>query len=124
MVRQVGQASRPVQRIPGVGPSIAADLHLLGIHDVAELRGRNPETLYADLCRDVGHHVDRCVLYVFRCAVYYASEAKHDPELLKWWNWKDATAPCAQSHLPLGARIPRRRNGQPPRELRAPDTRN
>jgi hypothetical protein len=89
MVRQVGQASRPVQRIPGVGPSIAADLHLLGIHDVAELRGRNPETLYADLCREVGHHVDRCVLYVFRCAVYFASEAKPDAELLKWWNWKD-----------------------------------
>jgi hypothetical protein len=34
--------------------------------------------------------VDRCVLYVFRCAVYFASEAEHDPELLKWWNWKDA----------------------------------
>lgn len=29
--------------------------------------------------------VDRCMLYVFRCAVYY----EHDPELLKWWNWKD-----------------------------------
>jgi hypothetical protein len=21
--------------------------------------------------------------------VYYASNAEHDPELLKWWNWKD-----------------------------------
>jgi hypothetical protein len=29
------------------------------------------------------------VLYVFRCAVYYASHEVHDPELLKWWNWKD-----------------------------------
>jgi hypothetical protein len=38
----------------------------------------------------VGAHVDRCALYVFRCAVYFASEAKPDPELLKWWNWKDA----------------------------------
>jgi hypothetical protein len=97
MVRQVvGQASRPVPknvianllRIPGVGPSIAADLYLLRIRDVAELRGRSPETLYAELCREVGH-VDRCVLYVFRCAVYFASEVEHDPELLKWWNWKD-----------------------------------
>jgi hypothetical protein len=33
--------------------------------------------------------VDRCVLYVFRCAVYYANNKTHDPELLKWWNWKD-----------------------------------
>jgi len=82
-------SSWPLQRIPGVGPSIAADLNRLGIRDVAELRGRNPESLYADLCCEVGHHVDRCVLYVFRCAVYFASESRHDPELLKWWNWKD-----------------------------------
>ena len=34
--------------------------------------------------------VDRCVLYVFRVAVYVAStpEEKRDPNLLKWWNWK------------------------------------
>jgi hypothetical protein len=84
----VGQVDN-LLRIPGVGPSIAADLHRLGIREVAQLRGRKPEALYAELCRAVGHPVDRCVLYVFRCAVYFASEAKHDPELLKWWNWKD-----------------------------------
>jgi len=77
-------------RIPGVGPSIAADLQRLGIRDVAELRGRNPEALYSELCRQTGQHVDRCVLYVFRCAVYFASESNHDPEMLKWWNWKDS----------------------------------
>lgn len=27
--------------------------------------------------------------YVFRCAKYYAVNSEHDPELLKWWNWKD-----------------------------------
>jgi hypothetical protein len=79
-----------LSRIPGVGPSIAADLYSLGIREVAQLRGRNAEALYADLCRKVGAHVDRCALYVFRCAVYFASEPKPDPELLKWWNWKDA----------------------------------
>ncbi|NMB56563.1 pathogenicity locus, partial [Candidatus Beckwithbacteria bacterium] len=31
---------------------------------------------------------DRCLLYVFRCAVYYAKGGR-DPEKLKWWNWKD-----------------------------------
>jgi hypothetical protein len=85
----VGQVIDNLTRIPGIGPSIARDLHRLGIQEVAELPGRNPETLYSALCREVGHHVDRCVLYVFRCAVYYASESNHDPELLKWWNWKD-----------------------------------
>nr|WP_321429915.1 helix-hairpin-helix domain-containing protein [uncultured Methanolobus sp.] len=29
------------------------------------------------------------MLYVFREAVYFASNEEHDPELLKWWNWKD-----------------------------------
>jgi len=33
--------------------------------------------------------VDRDMLCVFRRAVYYASHRDHDPELLKWWNWKD-----------------------------------
>jgi hypothetical protein len=75
--------------IPGVGPSIASDLYLLGVETVAELRGRDPELLYEELCEHVGHRVDRCVLYVFRCAIYFASESKPDPELLKWWNWKD-----------------------------------
>jgi hypothetical protein len=80
-----------LSRIPGVGPSIARDLYFLGIREVAELRGKNPERLYSELCRERGHHVDRCVLYVFRCAVYFASESKHDAEKLKWWNWKDGT---------------------------------
>jgi hypothetical protein len=78
-----------LSRIPGVGPAIAADLYLLGIREVADLRGRNPEKLYEEFCRRVGHRVDRCVLYTYRCAVYYASESNHDPQLLKWWNWKD-----------------------------------
>ena len=81
-----------LSRIPGVGPSIAADLYLLGLRQVADLRGANPEALYRDLCGEVGYRVDRCVLYVFRAAVYFASASKHDPELLKWWKWKDEEA--------------------------------
>ena len=76
-------------RIPGIGPSLAADLYSLGIRETAELRGRNPEALYEELSQQAGQRMDRCVLYTFRCAVYYASESRHDPELLKWWNWKD-----------------------------------
>lgn len=83
---------RELSQIPGVGPSIASDLYRLGIRQVAELRGRDPEALYAELCERAGEHVDRCVLYVFRCAVYFASEGRPDPELLKWWNWKGGQA--------------------------------
>lgn len=81
---------RDLQRIPGVGPSLAQDLADLGIHRVSHLRRRNPERLYERLCALRGTRVDRCVLYVFRCAVYFASESRHDPERLKWWNWKES----------------------------------
>ena len=33
--------------------------------------------------------VDRCLLYVFRCACYYARTKRPDPQKLLWWNWKD-----------------------------------
>lgn len=85
------QATRQLQVIPGVGKSIAEDLWLLGICRVADLQGKDPEKLYIKRCAQVGMQIDRCLLYVFRCAVYYASTQRHDPELLKWWNWKDRT---------------------------------
>jgi hypothetical protein len=81
-----------LQQIPGVGPSVAKDLNELGIVRISDLRGRNAESLYQKLCKLRGEKQDRCVLYVFRCAIYYASEKKHDPELLKWWNWKDTAS--------------------------------
>jgi Pathogenicity locus len=82
-----------LQRIPGVGPSIASDLYGLGVRQTTELRGRSPEALYEQLCRKTGQHVDRCVLYVFRCAVHFATEPNPHPEMLKWWNWKDRAKP-------------------------------
>ena len=75
--------------IPGVGPSIAADLRGLGIRKVTDLERADPQKLYERLCEQTGTKQDRCVLYTFRCAVYYASRPVHDPEKLKWWNWKD-----------------------------------
>jgi len=78
-----------LQQIPGVGKSIAADLRAIGYQRVADLVNADADQLYAALSAWQGTHVDRCVLYVFRCAVYYASNAKHDPNLLKWWNWSD-----------------------------------
>jgi len=77
-----------LQTIPGIGPSMAQDLRDLGIFAVDDLVGQDPELMYKRLCQMHGMHIDRCVLYVFRCAVYFASEDEHDPELLKWWNWQ------------------------------------
>ncbi len=78
-----------LQSIPGIGPSIARDLHDIGIHSVIALKNNDPEKLYQQLIETRDTHSDRCVLYVFRCAVYFASHTKHDPHLLKWWHWKD-----------------------------------
>ena len=77
------------RRIPGVGKSIAQDFIDLGFTSVEQLKGQNPEKLYQELCLLKKCHIDRCMLYVFRCAVYFAETNHPDPELLKWWNWKD-----------------------------------
>jgi hypothetical protein len=79
----------PLQEIPGIGPSLAADLRRLGFRTVANLKGADPEVMYRRLCRLTRTRQDPCVLYTFRCAVYYASRTRHQPELLKWWNWKN-----------------------------------
>lgn len=88
----MGNKSNDLKRlktIPGVGKEIAEDLWNLGIESVRDLKGKNPELLYKRLCKQTGRHEDRCMLYVFRCAVYYASNDRYNPGLLKWWNWKD-----------------------------------
>lgn len=77
------------QAIPGVGKSIAQDLVDLGYRNVDELQSEDPEEIYQNLIALRGRHIDRCVLYVFRCANYFAGNSVPDPELLKWWNWKD-----------------------------------
>ena len=78
-----------LQMIPGIGPSMEIDLIDLGFSGVHQLVGRDPAAMYETLCDLRGHHIDRCVLYVFRCAVYYSESPHPDPELLKWWHWKE-----------------------------------
>jgi hypothetical protein len=77
-------------KLAGIGPNLARDLKDLGFRNPVELQGQDPEQMFADLCELRGRHVDRCVLYAFRCAVYSVTSARRDPELLKWWNWKDS----------------------------------
>ncbi len=84
----------PLTKIPGVGDRIAAVMEALGIRETADLRGRDPEELYLKECLMKGYQEDRCALYVWRAAVYYADhEEDRDPEKLKWWYWKDKTYP-------------------------------
>ena len=84
---------KDLMTIPGVGKSIANDLFRIGIRQVADLKGKSPESLYDKSNAVAGVTQDRCLLYVFRCAVYFAGTkpSRRNSEKLKWWNWKDTT---------------------------------
>lgn len=86
-----GNSRDELEQIPGVGKTLAGYMRDIGINSVDDLRGRDAEDLYQQLCEYQGVKVDRCMLYVFRCSIYYASNTEHDPELLKWYNWGDTT---------------------------------
>jgi predicted RecB family nuclease len=81
----------PLTVIPGVGKSIAEDLNGIGITEMSELKDKDPEQLYQLICNKKGAAIDRCLLYVMRCAVYYASTENPEPAKFKWWNWKNRT---------------------------------
>lgn len=78
-----------LRKIPGVGKETEKGLIMLGYPTIESLRNANPEALYEKECLMRGQHIDRCQLYVYRCAVYFASTENPDQEKLKWWNWKD-----------------------------------
>ena len=85
------QAIKALSIIPGIGKSLANDFWCIGIKSIADLKGKNPQILY-DLSNNFADAIqDRCVLYAFRCAVYYANTPieEHENDKLKWWNWTD-----------------------------------
>jgi hypothetical protein len=86
------ESLRELRTIPGIGPSLALDLYSLGIRRVADLKAKDPEKLYRGLERLTASKQDRCVLYTFRCAVYFAKTKNPKPDRLLWWNWKDKPA--------------------------------
>ena len=85
------ESQNNLMQIPGIGKSISQDLINIGINSVDDLKNRDPLNLYQQSNLFTGQTQDRCLLYVFRCAVYFAERkpGKRDPEKLKWWNWKD-----------------------------------
>jgi len=87
--RKKKESLKELETIPGVGKSIAVDLFDLGINSIAALKDRDPQSLYNRLCEIRSSKIDRCMLYVFRCAVYFASHKRHDPKKLDWWYWND-----------------------------------
>jgi Pathogenicity locus len=82
---------KELQTVPGVGKSISNDLWNIGIRSIKDLARKSPTLLYEKLSQFRGIRQDMCVLYTFRCAVYFASETRPQKKKLKWWYWKDKT---------------------------------
>lgn len=80
---------RDLIEIPGIGKILKKDLIFLGFNYVEDLKDADPQKMFDRLCKFKNSRQDPCVLYTFHCAVYYASNKNHDPELLRWWNWKN-----------------------------------
>jgi hypothetical protein len=72
-----------LEDIPNVGPAVAADLRRLGITTPGELAGRDPYTMYDDLCRLTGQRHDPCLLDTFIAAVRYMEGGPKKP----WWKF-------------------------------------
>jgi hypothetical protein len=70
-----------LEEIPNVGPAVAADLRLLGLTVPQDLIGRDPYTLYEDLCRVTQQRHDPCLLDTFIAAVRFMDGESARP----WW---------------------------------------
>ena len=77
-------------KIPGIGKNMAQHLIKAGFPTIESLKGKDPEDIYLADCEAQGVMVDRCALYCYRLAVYFA---EHNGELptdkQNWWDWKD-----------------------------------
>ena len=77
-------------RIPGIGKSMAQHLINAGYPDIEALKGKKPDDIYTNDCLFQGVQVDRCALYCYRLAVYYADNGGQlPPDKQNWWKWKD-----------------------------------
>ena len=72
-----------LEHIPNIGPSMAADLRLLGIHHPKELSKRDALALYRQLCCVTGARHDPCVLDTFMAATDFMRGAPAKP----WWHY-------------------------------------
>jgi hypothetical protein len=94
-------AERRLRDLHGIGKAMLADFDLLGVHSVADLARRNPDTLYLRLCDLTGTQQDPCVLDVLHCAVAQAKDPALPLEQCNWWYWsrlrKAGRKPVARS---------------------------
>lgn len=72
-----------LEQLPNIGPSLAADLRLLGIAEPRDLATQDAFALYQALCRHTGTRQDPCVLDTFLAATDFMRGAEPRP----WWSY-------------------------------------
>ena len=72
-----------LQQIPNIGSSIAANLRLIGVSSPQDLLGKDPYTMYDNLCDTTGVRHDPCVIDVFIAAVRFMAGEPSKP----WWKY-------------------------------------
>lgn len=72
-----------LEQLPNVGPAMAGDLRMLGIHHPSELAGCDALTLYRNLERHTGKRQDPCVLDTFMAIVDFMQGSAPRP----WWDY-------------------------------------
>jgi Pathogenicity locus len=72
-----------LEQLPNIGPSLAADLRLLGIQQPGDLVAADAWALYRQLCSVTGKRQDPCVLDTFIAAVDFMQGSPARP----WWTY-------------------------------------
>lgn len=70
------EKSKRFKTIPGIGVNMEQRLFNIGIKTIEDLVGEDPEELYLKDTAFNGRPADRCVLYVFRLAVYLITTSR------------------------------------------------
>ena len=88
---RVAAECQRLEQLPNIGPSLAADLRLVGVHQPQALTTADAFALYQALCRTTGKRHDPCVLDTFMAACDFMRGAAAKP----WWHY---TAARKQQH--------------------------
>ena len=72
-------------QIPNVGSATVKYFHILGLSKPFELVGKNPYSLFEELCERTGKQFDPCLADIFISAVKYMEGAPAQ----KWWYYTE-----------------------------------
>lgn len=72
-----------LQQIPNIGPKMAGALLKLGIRNLEDAAGKDPDEMYCELNAIEAKRLDPCVRDVFAAVVSYAEGGPARP----WWDF-------------------------------------